>query len=944
MKNTRTQVWALVLAATASLALAGKHDGRLVVEDFETFTWGEEWATVQFSPGADPRMKAERETVHSGRQACRLDVPPGESLAIVPQHGTRFVGGGDKAPLPLPGSPERVGLWVHGERSGHRLWLRLLDAAGKPAELSLGGVDFDGWRLLEARTLGLPAPLALGAIVVRGGEGRLVLDDLTVATSAAEPLHLSVRPLAPEGDLVEGRPVQCLVVLQSLAQEAIEGHVELAAFDAASPAVAVERARLRFSVSASEPSTSTVRLRLPAGVYSLAAQAGEARATCPLIVYPAAPRALERARSAVRGFGEADDALRVYESALSPALVVETTGDHLTLFRGMADSGLRPPQHLLTRMHAERTELLEPWVLLWFGDAPEWRGVKLADGSPCPTFDVPLLVVLDQSPSAWQTKAGLDLLFAHRGVRAAVLPLLGVRRADPAETTGWQTSPETMGRLARVCRFWTPLLRAVPVGVEEEYRVDAERDIVEVRVRFDYLEPRTRWGGPARRVAPVPPLLMLARQAGLSVRFSKEPVATGCATSVGPYYVVPNADGYTYSISGILRFVLKAVADVPPGIPGAQVSFARNYVTLSDDGVKIPFWTAYGGAAGKHAADALARFMLAPANARYAYDARSGRLRAWDGLAAQTGGDAAAAGLAADILQGCWYAGLHAGAWDSLRRRWHHIIAVREAMAGQDDWATLGIGGREGPADTRLDAALYFARLAARLGGPDDYARGCAQTVKLFVAAYALVAAAPKYTDELRPWPGLSGRRERTIGACIGGSIGFAPGPPPFLTTPSDAGYCFAAEFLGDYYRQGFRSGQLDYFGQSPADWSQRLFVTLEAPEAGDRFRRALPPAGAFTTNYVYTVEEGPDGWPALVWRSHRAPAGGPLAFGGIGTEPGAEGRQARSQAVSPWLRLSAYRSIEAPPPPKAEEPPTPPPPEKPSSGKGRGRPGRGRP
>jgi hypothetical protein len=453
---------------------------------------------------------------------------------------------------------------------------------------------------------------------------------------------------------------------------------------------------------------------------------------------------------------------------------------------------------------------------------------------------------------------------------------------------------------------------------------------VEVRVRFDYLEPRRRWSETPRRVAPVPPLLMLARQAGLPVRFSKEPVPTSCYTSAGPYYVVPDADGYTYTISGLLRFVLSAVADVPPGVPGAQVSLARDYRSLSDDAAKIPFWVAYGGEAGKHASEALAKLMLAPDNARYAYDAGSGRLRAWDGLLAQTHGDAAAAPFAAEMLQGCWYAGVHAGAWDALRPRWRQVKAIRETLVGQDDWATLGVGSGEGWADLRLDAALYFARLASRLGSPDDYTQGCAQAVKLLVAAYALVAAAPKYAAELGPWPGLADQQGRAIGRCVGGSVGFAPGPPPFTTTPSDGGYAFAAEFLGEYYRERFHGGPLDYFGRSPAEWSQRLFVSLGGPEVGRRFRPAAPPAGPFATNYVCSVEPGRDGWPALVWHSHHAPAGGPLGFGSIGTAPGAEGRLLRREAVRPWLRLSAYAASEAPQPPREPTPPPQPKPKRP--------------
>lgn len=950
MAHTRWHHWLLLAACVGCWArgaeapptgqAGGRHEGRVVVEDFEALAWGEDWATVQFSPGADPRMKPERQWVRSGRQACRLDVPPGESLTLAPQHGEGFVGRGGKPPLPLPGSPGRVGLWVHGERSGHRLWLRLQDSAGKTAELGLGAVDFEGWRLLEARTRGADAPplappLALAAILVRGGEGSLVLDDLTVAASASTPLYLRLRLIEPEGGLVEGEVATCRITIQSLDDSLLAGTGELLAHTPSGPgekASDAPRAGFRYRVSAAEPFAATVRLRLPAGVYRLVAAAGEAQDACLAVVHPSAPRPPARARDAVRRFGAPGDAVRVYESALSPAVVVEAVGERLSLFRGLSEEGLSPPQNFLARTHPDGLELAEPWVLLWFGDAPAWQGVKLADGSPCPTFDVPFLVVLEQPPRSWQAKGGLELHFARPGARVAIMPLAGIQRATPGEAAGWLRDPDAMSQIVRACRFWTRLVRALPIAVAEECRVDAERDLAEVRVRFEYLDSSSRWGDAARRVAPVPPLLALARKAGLSVRFSKPPIGTGCATAVGPYQVVPDAEGYTYTISGLLRFVLSAVADVPKGVSGAQVSLARNYRSLSEDGVKIPYWVAYGGDAGRHAAEALTRYILAPANSRYGWDPATGRLRAWDGLAAEAHGDAAAAPLAAEALQACWYAGLHGGAWEALRRRWRHIEALRETLAGAGAWAALGLGADGEAADTRMDAALYFARLAAKLGGPDDFARGCTEAVRLMAAAYALAAAAPGYAEEFHPWPALAGRRKQAIGALRPGSIGFAPGPPPFLTTPSDAGYAFAAEFLGGYYREGFHGGPLDYFGRSPAEWSQRLFVTLAPPKATTRFRPAWPATGAFATNFAFAVEPGRDGWPAIVWHSHRAPAGGPLTFGSIGTTAATRGRLARTLTISPAFRLSAYQAIEDPPPPKEPKSQPPPAPEEPSS------------
>ena len=926
-----------------------------MVEDFEAFAWGEDWATVQFSPGADPRLSAERQTVYAGEQSCRLDVPPGESLIAVPQCGTGFVGAGGKPPLPLPGTPQRIGLWARGEPAtsrtppgpgggGHRVWLRLQDAVGKSADVGLGAVSFAGWGYLDAPVPFLVPPVYLSALLVRGGDGPLLLDDITVTTTAAEPLFLSVRNLSRERDLVEGEAARFRVSLQSLAAEVLAGDGELVACEAGSPEVVADRARFRFSVSAAQPFSRVLKLRIPPGVYDVHAQAAGARASEGLVVYPAGPGRAPSASAAIRRFGERGDALRVVESALSPAIVVETPGDKLTFFRGLAQSGLRVPGHLLARVRLGEQRLQEPWVAVWFGAAPEWKGVTFADGSPCPSFDVPFLIVLDQPPTDWKLGDGLELKFRSRGVMAAVMPLLGVRRGDPGETTGWHGTAEAMGELASTCRSWVPLLRAIPVDVREECRVDPERDLVEIRARFSYLEFSGRWGGRPRRIAPVPPLLMLARQAGLPVRFSREPAPTGCYTSVGPYYAIPDAEEYTCSISGLLRFVLSAVADVPPGAPGAQVSLARHYQALSDDAVAVPFWLARGGEAGRDAAEALTRFMLAPSNSRYAYDATSGRMRAWDGLVAQARGDTAAVAYAAEFLQGCWHAGLHAGLWDLLRARWPRIVAGREALAGQGDWATLGLGAREEAADLVLNAEVCFARLAAKLGRAEEFAEGCARAVKLLVAAYALVAGAPRYARELGPWHSPVDGTQKVFGWCRGGSVGLVAGPPPLVTSPSDAGYPFAAELLGPYYRERFKSGPLEFFGRTPAEWSQRLFVAIGCPPAASRFVRLTPQGGEYATNYVFSVSPGEDGWPALRWDSHRSPKGGPLSFGCIAPGSLERAKTPRVHTVGPWLRLSAYAAIEAPPPPKEPSPQAPPKPGATAKEPAAGRPGRSRP
>lgn len=905
---------------------------------------------MQFSEGADPRMKPTREDAHSGHQACQLDVPPGETLALIRQHGTTFVGKGDKPPLPLPGSPESVGLWVRGRNSGHRVWLQLLDAQGKAANVELGAVDFEGWCHMQGKVPALTAPIGLRGLLVRGGSSStpLVVDDLTVTTAAEQPLWMDVRPVWPEEELVEGHAAQFRVVLQSLAAGAMEGRGEVVAFLAGTQEVS-DRRRFSFRVSEAEPCAATVTLRLPAGVHELVVSAGQAECRQRVVVYPAGRReARVRPARAVRRFGERGDALRVYESALSPAIVVETDSDTLTLFRGLSAAGLSAPQDGLMRARwltgkVPQSEMQEPWLLVWFGGSPKWDRVAVADGTPCPTFDVPFLLVFERRPSKVELSGdGLRVAFRGPAGRTALMPFYGIRRADPAQTTHWKEDVDRVSRLAERCRFWTRALRAWPVDAAEEWRVDSVRDEVEVRVRFSYLETSGDWRVRPLRLAPVPPLLTLARQAGLAVRFSREPSPTGCDTSVGPYVAVPDADGYSYTVSGLLRYVNRVVADVPPGGLETQVGLARNYWALASDAPKIPFWARDAGERGRLAAEALLRFMLWRDNARYEWDGANGRLLALDGLAWQEQGEDRARAAGAELLRGCWYGGFYAGLVDVLRPHWHQMAGFRDGLERGDDWATLGVAAGSPHLDARLNAELFFARLAARLGQGDAYAEASVRSAKFLLAAAALAAGAPAYVRDHAPWPGLADQGGAVfLSACRPGSVGFGPGPPPLVTSPSDAGYSFARDHLGEYLRLNFRSGPLDFYGHNPAEWAERKRVEIDVPRLGARFHAAPRVQGAFRGNYVFEVKPGPDGWPSLVWESHRAPAGGPLPFGSIGTASATRGDLRRTLVVSPYLRLSAYAAIEAPPPPTEKESPGPPVPEAPPAPRGGGTPDR---
>lgn len=120
----------------------------------------------------------------------------------------------DAAPaLVLPGQPQKLGLWVHGDGKG--AWLRAVttDAAGTSYTLTFASqVDWTGWRQVEAE---VPAqvkyPLQLSRIYAveankdRQYAGELILDELTAITPT--PLITVPRPLTqPSPLLTKGLP------------------------------------------------------------------------------------------------------------------------------------------------------------------------------------------------------------------------------------------------------------------------------------------------------------------------------------------------------------------------------------------------------------------------------------------------------------------------------------------------------------------------------------------------------------------------------------------------------------------------------------------------------------------------------------------------------------------------------------------------------------------
>jgi predicted phosphodiesterase len=112
--------------------------------------------------------------------------------------------------VPLPGEPQRIGLWVKGDGKG--AWLRMVikDNGNTSYTLTLADrVDWTGWRYVEtAVPAGVQYPLRLYRIYpvetnkARQYTGALVFDDLSVKVAAS--LDVPAKPLTADPLVVQG--------------------------------------------------------------------------------------------------------------------------------------------------------------------------------------------------------------------------------------------------------------------------------------------------------------------------------------------------------------------------------------------------------------------------------------------------------------------------------------------------------------------------------------------------------------------------------------------------------------------------------------------------------------------------------------------------------------------------------------------------------------------
>lgn len=323
---------------------------------------------------------------------------------------------------------------------------------------------------------------------------------------------------------------------------------------------------------------------------------------------------VENAGSGFRSFRVAgkQEGLTVTVSRLSPAALIEIEGTEAVLFAGPKSSranpeGLKrtgitlqqprvPRNFAFSDSESVQTGVLsgegldldgveQGWLLLWHGaDAwfcsgkstleyevkPGYGRVKLFPG------DAPVLMVFSQPPFVSLTglpdspdgapggggpDGGITCDFHEPGARIALMPLYGYLMPDAAETAAWAETGELPADVKERCDWWAERLAEVPVDIEESWTYDAASGTA--TAEWEYVYERVRPGG--TRIAPLPPMLELARREGFPITLSGEPVDSGMALYCGPYAALDNAGACAARIGGLGKYALEMPRIVPPG-------------------------------------------------------------------------------------------------------------------------------------------------------------------------------------------------------------------------------------------------------------------------------------------------------------------------------------------------------------------------------------------
>lgn len=304
---------------------------------------------------------------------------------------------------PLPGIPENLRLWVHGDGSGHHFSARFEDAAARVFSISLGKLDWTGWRSLEIpvqpaswtpqRRQGereAPArfPVTLRELRVAKAHDRQMLGELAFSDLRAQcriaPLdriQVHLQGDAPAQVYYLGEPVKLQAEWRNSGEQPLEGDVEAVAVDWLGGETRHAFGRLRLEPGKSESARYAIPLeRLGAYDIWVRFRQGESVAEAHLPIAVSSPLPAGAAHPAASSpFGMGLYLARLRDNQLDLAI------------RLAREAGIAWTREPLSMAHLQPEPGRWAWEPIQWTSGREGSAVRLGSGQPITVANSPSL-------------------------------------------------------------------------------------------------------------------------------------------------------------------------------------------------------------------------------------------------------------------------------------------------------------------------------------------------------------------------------------------------------------------------------------------------------------------------------------------------------------------------------------------------------------------------
>jgi hypothetical protein len=477
-------------------------------------------------------------------------------------------------------------------------------------------------------------------------------------------------------------------------------------------------------------------------------------------------------------------------SILAPGFLLDSRDKKLLI----EATATRPGE---TRWTAPRILAPTTTGLRWIKPGEPLAGATLAEGwiiAEWPDREaLPLMLALQKKPATIRGHgAALEITFEAELGRLGVAFPSGYhhRHASPATATD--------DALAHRARQIAAILRAYPHTTTQHFRTPADDPAsIEIRETTRHLEWTNDWAEPARRVAPLPPLVRFAADQGYPVKLSAEttapeflphfawPTKTGNYTAVEGDTLhyrlpVPPRDTRLYLRPAGSDTLADHIAAALPGArpdPGKLATDGLNAwwmtapsslaLTLLDPGQREKFLEAW-----RIRIDQTLRpnawFLRREPFSQAAYPVSFG----WIETSTGTLGDLNS-GLGA-VLYAAWAYARCSGDWPLIAQNWPALRGALEYYLVQHDWNNMQTGAREHSGSSAIDmdgigyeGAIAYAAMSEQLGYADDAALGRLLAARLGLST-VIRWLGPAWTR-----PGLPREQWTSVGVGLSEFAGF---------------------------------------------------------------------------------------------------------------------------------------------------------------------------